>query len=73
MGWDSGIWEGFIEGLDWGDIYKYGIKHTVVLFRKRRSLCFAMGKFYKCGSIVIPLSTNGTIKNGWKIAIKKIL
>ena len=25
--WDgSGIWEGFIEGLDWGDIYKYGIK-----------------------------------------------
>ena len=23
---DSGIWEGFIEGLDWGDIYKYGIK-----------------------------------------------
>ena len=23
---DSGIWEGFIEGLDWGDVYKYGIK-----------------------------------------------
>ena len=25
--WDnSGIWEGFIEGLEWGDVYKYGIK-----------------------------------------------
>ena len=25
--WDSsGIWEGFIAGLDWGDTYKYGIR-----------------------------------------------
>ena len=25
--WDgSGIWEGFIEGLDWGDLYKYAIE-----------------------------------------------
>ncbi|KIA83135.1 glycogen branching protein [Kaistella solincola] len=25
--WDSsGIWEGFIEGLNWGDTYKYGIR-----------------------------------------------
>ena len=27
--WDgSGIWEGFIEGLSWGTLYKYGIRTT---------------------------------------------
>ena len=46
---DSGIWEGFIEGLDWEMFINMVSKtYSGHYLEKRRSLCVTMGEFYQC-------------------------
>ena len=52
--WDqSGIWEGFIPDLDFGAVYKYGIRtNTGILLEKADPYALAFEKALQAGSIV---------------------
>lgn len=52
--WDeSGIWEGFIAGLKWGDVYKYGIRtNKGVLLEKGDPFAVSWEQNLQAGSLV---------------------
>lgn len=52
--WDeSGIWEGFIPGLKWGDVYKYGIRtNKDVLLEKGDPFALSWEQNLQAGSLV---------------------
>ncbi|AYO58850.1 glycogen-branching enzyme [Chryseobacterium sp. 6424] len=52
--WDgSGIWEGFIEGLGWGDIYKYAIRTaTGVLLEKGDPFALSWEQHVQASSVI---------------------
>ena len=52
--WDeSGIWEGFIAGLKWGDVYKYGIRtNKDVLLEKGDPFALSWEQNLQAGSLV---------------------
>ena len=52
--WDeSGIWEGFIAGLKWGDVYKYGIRTSKgVLLEKGDPFALSWEQNLQAGSLV---------------------
>lgn len=52
--WDeSGIWEGFIPGLKWGDVYKYGIRtNKGVLLEKGDPFAVSWEQNLQAGSLV---------------------
>ena len=52
--WDeSGIWEGFIAGLKWGDVYKYGIRtNKGVLLEKGDPFALSWEQNLQAGSLV---------------------
>ncbi len=52
--WDeSGIWEGFIAGLNWGDVYKYGIRtNKGVLLEKGDPFAVSWEQNLQAGSLV---------------------
>ena len=52
--WDqSGIWEGFIPGLDFGEIYKYGIRtNTGILLEKADPYALCFENALQAGSVV---------------------
>lgn len=52
--WDeSGIWEGFISGLKWGDVYKYGIRtNKDVLLEKGDPFALSWEQNLQAGSLV---------------------
>ena len=52
--WDeSGIWEGFIAGLKWGDVYKYGIQtNKGVLLEKGDPFAVSWEQNLQAGSLV---------------------
>ena len=52
--WDeSGIWEGFIPGLKWGDVYKYGIRtNQGVLLEKGDPFALSWEQNVQAGSLV---------------------
>lgn len=52
--WDqSGIWEGFIPGLDFGEVYKYGIRTSNgILLEKADPYALCFEKALQAGSVV---------------------
>ncbi len=52
--WDeSGIWEGFIAGLKWGDVYKYGIRTTKgIMLEKGDPFALSWEQNFQAGSLV---------------------
>ncbi|QBO58709.1 1,4-alpha-glucan branching protein GlgB [Chryseobacterium salivictor] len=66
--WDeSGIWEGFIAGLKWGDVYKYGIRtNKGVLLEKGDPFALSWEQNLQAGSLVSTTWFEWTDKNWMK-------
>ena len=70
--WDeSGIWEGFIAGLKWGDVYKYGIRtNKGVLLEKGDPFAVSWEQNLQAGSLVsttwFEWNDNNWMSERWK-------
>ncbi len=71
--WDeSGIWEGFIADLKWGDVYKYGIRtNKGVLLEKGDPFALSWEQNLQAGSLVSTTWYEWTDKNWMKERSKK--
>jgi len=71
--WDeSGIWEGFIAGLKWGDVYKYGIRtNKGVLLEKGDPFALSWEQNLQAGSLVSTTWFEWEDKNWMKDRSKK--
>ncbi|QOW10305.1 1,4-alpha-glucan branching protein GlgB [Kaistella flava (ex Peng et al. 2021)] len=71
--WDeSGIWEGFIADLKWGDVYKYGIRtNNGVLLEKGDPFALSWEQNLQAGSLVSTTWFEWNDKNWMKERSKK--
>ena len=71
--WDgSGIWEGFISGLNWGNIYKYAIRtNTGVLLEKGDPFALSWEQNVQASSVISTTWYEWNDKNWMKERSKK--
>jgi 1,4-alpha-glucan branching enzyme len=71
--WDeSGIWEGFIEGLTWGTLYKYAIETPRgEILEKSDPYALSWEQNIQAASLVSTTWYEWNDRNGWKTAGRK--